>query len=109
MKVINTVFVLLFMCFIVSCATTYGVKYDYDKQADFENLKTYDWMTVPEKIDTFELFSEAIKFKVAFVPGKVFYGENPDKNHMRINFSYPSKDQLAEAVKRLSDCVKNYS
>ena len=65
------------------------------------------WATVPQKIDTLELFYEAIKFKVAFVPGEVFYGEKPAKNHMRINFSYPSKNQLAEAVKRLSDCIKN--
>ena len=66
------------------------------------------WATVPEGIDTLELFYEAVKFKVAFVPGEVFYGENPSKNHMRINFSYPSKDQLVEAVKRLSDCLKKY-
>jgi 2-aminoadipate transaminase len=66
------------------------------------------WATVPEGIDTLELFHEAIKFKVAFVPGEVFYGENPDKNHMRINFSYPSKDQLTEAAKRLSDCIKSH-
>ena len=66
------------------------------------------WATVPEKIDTLELFYEAIKFKVAFVPGEVFYGEKPAKNHMRINFSYPSKDQLTEAVKRLSDCLKKH-
>jgi 2-aminoadipate transaminase len=64
------------------------------------------WATVPQPIDTLELFHEAIKFKVAFVPGEVFYGENPAKNHMRINFSYPSKDQLAIAVKRLSDCLR---
>ena len=64
------------------------------------------WVTVPEHIDTQELFYEAIKFKVAFVPGEVFYGENPAKNHMRINFSYASKEQLAEAVKRLSGCIK---
>jgi len=66
------------------------------------------WATVPEEVDTLELFHEAIKFKVAFVPGEVFYGENPDKNHMRINFSYPSKDQLTEAVKRLSNCIKSH-
>jgi 2-aminoadipate transaminase len=66
------------------------------------------WATVPEGIDTLELFYEAVKFKVAFVPGEVFYGENPEKNHMRINFSYPSKNQLAEAVKRLSNCLKRY-
>ena len=65
------------------------------------------WVTVPEHIDTQELFYEAIKFKVAFVPGEVFYGENPSKNHMRINFSFASKEQLAEAVKRLSNCIKN--
>jgi 2-aminoadipate transaminase len=43
---------------------------------------------------------------VAFVPGEVFYGENPEKNHMRINFSYPSKAQLTEGIKRLADCIK---
>jgi 2-aminoadipate transaminase len=67
----------------------------------------FTWATVPEKIDTLALFHDAVKFKVAFVPGEVFYGENPAKNHMRINFSYPSKNQLTEAVKRLSDCIKN--
>jgi len=66
------------------------------------------WVTVPEHIDTYKLFYEAIKFKVAFVPGEVFYGENPSKNHMRINFSFASKEQLAEAVRRLSNCIKNY-
>ncbi|MCF7793229.1 MAG: PLP-dependent aminotransferase family protein [Candidatus Cloacimonetes bacterium] len=64
------------------------------------------WVTVPQHIDTNELFMEAIKFKVAFVPGDVFYGENPSTNHMRINFSFASKKQLAEAVKRLSKCIK---
>jgi 2-aminoadipate transaminase len=66
------------------------------------------WATVPERIDTLELFYEAIKFKVAFVPGEVFYGEKPARNHMRINFSYPSKDQLTEAARRLSDCLKKF-
>ena len=53
-----------------------------------------------------KLFYEAIKYKVAFVPGEVFFGENAQKNHMRINFSYASKELLKEAVKRLAECVK---
>ena len=65
------------------------------------------WVTVPETLDTLQLFHEAIKFKVAFVPGSAFYGENPENNHMRINFSYPSKEQLAEAVTRLSGCIES--
>ncbi|OQX71299.1 MAG: hypothetical protein B6D62_02210 [Candidatus Cloacimonas sp. 4484_275] len=65
------------------------------------------WVTLPKHIDTHELFYDAIKYKVAFVPGDVFFAENPAKNHMRINFSFASKEQLAEAVKRLSKCVKD--
>lgn len=63
------------------------------------------WVSFPETIDTMELFYKAIDYKVAFVPGEVFYGENPGKNHMRINFSYATENELVEAVKRLSKCV----
>jgi 2-aminoadipate transaminase len=66
------------------------------------------WATVPEGVDTLGLFYEAVNFKVAFVPSEVFYGENPDRNHMRLNFSYPSKKQLAKAINRLSDCLKKH-
>ena len=65
------------------------------------------WVTVPEHIDTKQLFYDAVEYKVAFVPGEVFYGENPATNHMRINFSYPTKDQLAEAAKRLARCIRD--
>jgi len=64
------------------------------------------WVSVPEAIDTAELFFDAIEHKVAFVPGEQFYGENPERNHMRINFSFVSKEDLAEAVKRLATCIE---
>ncbi|NOR45105.1 MAG: aminotransferase class I/II-fold pyridoxal phosphate-dependent enzyme, partial [Candidatus Delongbacteria bacterium] len=64
------------------------------------------WATVPESIDTEKLFYEALKYKVAFVPGWQFYGENPSNNHMRLNFSFSSKDQIKEAIKRLAQCIK---
>lgn len=65
------------------------------------------WVTVPEEINTHELFYDAIKYKVAFVPGDVFFGENPPGNTMRINFSFSSKEQLTAAVERLADCIRN--
>jgi len=65
------------------------------------------WVSLPHRIDTNELFFEAIDHKVAFVPGEQFYGENPEHNHMRINFSFVSKEQLAIAVERLAECIKN--
>jgi 2-aminoadipate transaminase len=64
------------------------------------------WVSLPAHIDTDELFFEAIEHKVAFVPGEQFYGENPERNHMRINFSFVSKEQLAVAVERLAECIK---
>jgi len=64
------------------------------------------WITTPPSIDTMKLFYEAVAEKVAFVPGEASYGENPEKNHMRINFSYPSEDQLKEGIRRLANCFK---
>jgi 2-aminoadipate transaminase len=64
------------------------------------------WVSLPESVDTRQLFHAALEFKVAFVPGEVFYGEGPERHHMRVNFSYPSREQLQEAVGRLSDCLE---
>jgi len=67
------------------------------------------WITTPEEIDTNELFYQAIKEKVAFVPGEVFYPENARRhNTMRINFSYPTQDQIVRGVERLARAIKNY-
>ncbi|HHP7236043.1 MAG TPA: PLP-dependent aminotransferase family protein [Desulfobacterales bacterium] len=68
----------------------------------------FSWVSLPEEIDTTALFHPAVtRYKVAFVPGSAFYGENPATRHMRVNFSYPPADRLAEAVRRLADCVKS--
>ena len=64
------------------------------------------WVSMPKNIDTRELFHRALKFKVAFVPGEAFYGERPERYHMRVNFSFPTGARLGEAVKRLSDCLE---
>jgi 2-aminoadipate transaminase len=67
------------------------------------------WITVPDDINTLELFYLAIKEKVAFVPGEVFYPEGFRRyNTMRINFSYPTKEQIVEGVRRLSKVIKKY-
>lgn len=67
------------------------------------------WVTVPEDINTLELFYMAIEEKVAFVPGEVFYPEGHRRyNAMRINFSFPTKEQILEGVKRLSSVIKKY-
>ena len=67
------------------------------------------WITVPEYINTSELFYMAIEEKVAFVPGETCYPKGYLKhNTMRINFSYPTKDEIIEGVRRLSTVIKKY-
>ena len=66
------------------------------------------WVTLPEHVDTLALFHEAVAHKVAFVPGHVFFAENPVRNQLRINFSFPAAAQLTEAVKRLSRCIAGH-
>lgn len=67
------------------------------------------WITVPENINTLDLFSIAIEEKVAFVPGEVFYPEGLRKNNtMRINFSFPTREEIVEGVRRLGSVIKKY-
>ena len=64
------------------------------------------FVTLPEYMDAQELFLKAIKKKVAFVVGSVFHCDGSGKNTMRMNFSYASKDQNEEGVKRLAQVIK---
>jgi 2-aminoadipate transaminase len=67
------------------------------------------WITTPEDINTLDLFYMAIEEKIAFVPGEVFYPEGLRRyNTMRINFSYPTKEQILEGVKRLKTVIQKY-
>jgi 2-aminoadipate transaminase len=67
------------------------------------------WITVPEHINTSELFYMAVEEKVAFVPGEACYPKGYLKhNTMRVNFSYPTKDEIIEGVRRLSTAIRKY-
>ncbi|MCE4625265.1 MAG: PLP-dependent aminotransferase family protein [Desulfurococcales archaeon] len=58
-------------------------------------------------IDTSELLLKALERGVAYVPGKSFF-VNPDKgkHSMRLNFSYPSEEQIREGVRRIAATVR---
>jgi len=64
------------------------------------------FVTLPEYMDTEDLFLKAIKRKVAFVVGTVFHCDGSGKNTMRINFSYVSKEKNLEGVKRLAQVIR---
>ena len=57
-------------------------------------------------MDAEELFHIAIQNKVAFVIGKVFHCDGSGANTMRMNFSFPTNEQIIEGVKRLATSIK---
>lgn len=64
------------------------------------------FVTLPENMDTDELFHKAIEQKVAFVIGSAFHCDGGGKNTMRINFSYMSKEMNREGAKRLASVIE---
>ncbi len=81
MKMIRITCILICIGFAVSCATIYDVKYDYDKKTDFSQLKTYDWMVVPDsvKMDDFVIvrIKEAVNAEL-HSKGLKLTSESPD-------------------------------
>jgi hypothetical protein len=64
---ISKFLILILIGFIVGCAHVYDVNYDYDKNANFANLKTYDWMPISqesrESRRNSELVEEAVEYE----------------------------------------------
>lgn len=67
----------------------------------------FSWVTLPEGLDTEEMFDEAIDNDVAYVPGHAFYANNPKKNTMRLNYTYVEDEQIEEGVKRIAKTIKD--
>jgi 2-aminoadipate transaminase len=65
------------------------------------------WVTLPKGVSATALFDEAIKQKVAFVPGKPFYvGDNIEENTMRLSYVTVDEASIIEGIKRLAQCIK---
>ncbi|MGL5708054.1 MAG: aminotransferase class I/II-fold pyridoxal phosphate-dependent enzyme, partial [Aeromonas sp.] len=63
------------------------------------------WLTLPAHISAMALFDEAIKEKVAFVPGAPFYVRPEIKNTLRLSFSCVDEATTEEGIKRLCSAL----
>lgn len=66
------------------------------------------WLTLPEGMDSDELFKKAIEENVAYVSGSAFYPLNEDHRSMRLNFSYSNTEKIREGCRRLGKLIKEY-
>ncbi len=65
------------------------------------------WVRLPEYMDTTEMISDAVDLRVGYVVGTCFYHDGSGKNEMRLNYSYPTEEQIIEGIRRLSMLVRD--
>lgn len=65
------------------------------------------WATIPEKYDMNKFCVEAVKRKVAVVPGNAFNADENEISHsFRLNFSTPTNEQIDQGCEILGKCAK---
>jgi 2-aminoadipate transaminase len=66
------------------------------------------FLYLPENMDAEQLFQVAIKNDVAFVIGQAFHCDGSGKNTMRLNFSFPTHEQIELGIQRLANAIKEF-
>lgn len=64
------------------------------------------WLSLPSYFNVDEMFYEAIEENVAYVVGTGFYADDGGKSALRLNFSYPSEEEIVEGVQRLAKVIE---
>lgn len=64
------------------------------------------WLTLPAKLNAAKMLPKALENNVAYVSGVDFYPQADVYNDMRLNFSYSSREQIIEGVKRLAQTIR---
>lgn len=67
------------------------------------------WVTLPKGISAMELFQEAIKQDVAFVPGDPFYTNSKEiVSTLRLNFSCVDEQAIEKGIARLGATIREF-
>jgi 2-aminoadipate transaminase len=64
------------------------------------------WVTLPEQFSGEGTLPRAIERKVIYVAGSAFFVDGSGSNTIRLSFSLPSPEKIAEGVKRLAGLVR---
>ncbi len=64
------------------------------------------WAELPSGIDADAVFAEALREKVAFVPGSAFFAASPRREMLRLNYSNRPADLIEEGIARLGRVVR---
>jgi len=64
------------------------------------------WIDLPESLNAREILLEAVKEKVAFIPGGGFFPNSKKENTIRLSFATMPDEKIKEGVKRLGKVLK---
>jgi 2-aminoadipate transaminase len=64
------------------------------------------WVTLPQGMDSSKLLAEALREKVAFVPGTSFFPKGGGAETLRLNFSYSRPPVIEEGIRRLAAVIR---
>ena len=64
------------------------------------------FLTLPEGIDTIEMYDEALSKGVAYVAGSFFFLDGSHRNTMRLNFSFVAEEKMEPGLKLLGEIIK---
>jgi 2-aminoadipate transaminase len=68
------------------------------------------WVRLPEDMDAGAMLQVAVQEEgVAYVPGQAFHCDGSGRNTMRLNFSYPSEEEIREGISRLARLVRRHA
>lgn len=63
------------------------------------------WLDLPEGLNSKDMLPRALSERVAYVPGTGFYADGDGAAHMRLNFSFPTAEDIREGVRRLGGVI----
>lgn len=64
------------------------------------------WVRLPEQVDAKEIFPRAVENKVAYVIGRAFHCDGSGHNSLRLNYSFPTIEQIGKGIPLLAKVIR---
>jgi len=87
-----------------------AIETHFPRQAEWSEPKggLFVWVKLPLDADTSKMLKEAVQSGVAYIPGSEFFVDPSIKNYLRLNYSFPSEDDIVEGITILGRLLKKH-
>ena len=66
------------------------------------------WVELNKKIDAFELYKQALTYKISISPGQIFSTDSRFTNFIRISFGIPYNDEIDQSLQTLGRLISKF-